>query len=117
MRQEVTKTDTVRGRFPGNIAEIRLTIEKNYVSIINKKSAYRHRRGGIRNGRRQLYFCKISRGVIPSTTVYEDEDFRVILDLGPASKGHALILPKNTFLMYASWIKKQQQRYFHWERR
>ena len=39
-------------------------------------------------------FCKIARGVIPSTTVYEDEDFRVILDLGPASKGHALILPK-----------------------
>ena len=29
-------------------------------------------------------FCKIARGVIPSTTVYEDEDFRVILDLGPA---------------------------------
>ena len=27
-------------------------------------------------------FCKIARGVIPSTTVYEDEDFRVILDLG-----------------------------------
>ena len=26
-------------------------------------------------------FCKIARGVIPSTTVYEDEDFRVILDL------------------------------------
>ena len=35
-------------------------------------------------------FCKIARGVIPSTTVYEDEDFRVILDLGPASKGHSL---------------------------
>lgn len=70
---------------------------KNYASIINKKSAYRHRRGGIRNGRRQLYFCKIARGVIPSTTVYEDEDFRVILDLGPASKGHSLILPKKHF--------------------
>ena len=28
-------------------------------------------------------FCKIARGLIPSTTVYEDEDFRVILDLGP----------------------------------
>ena len=40
----------------GDIAEIRLTMEKNYASIINKKSAYRHRRGGIRNGRRQLYF-------------------------------------------------------------
>ena len=39
-------------------------------------------------------FCKIANGEIPSATVYEDDDFRVILDLGPASKGHALILPK-----------------------
>lgn len=42
-------------------------------------------------------FCKIANGEIPSATVYEDGDFRVILDLGPASKGHALILPKNHF--------------------
>lgn len=39
-------------------------------------------------------FCKIANGEIPSRTVYEDENFRVILDLGPATKGHALILPK-----------------------
>ena len=39
-------------------------------------------------------FCKIANGEIPSATLYEDEDFRVILDLGPASKGHALILLK-----------------------
>ncbi|MDO5362624.1 MAG: HIT family protein [Eubacteriales bacterium] len=39
-------------------------------------------------------FCKIANGEIPAATLYEDEDFRVILDLGPASKGHALILPK-----------------------
>ena len=39
-------------------------------------------------------FCKIANGEIPAATIYEDEDFRVILDLGPASKGHALILPK-----------------------
>lgn len=39
-------------------------------------------------------FCKIAKGEIPSATLYEDGDFRVILDLGPASKGHALILPK-----------------------
>ena len=37
---------------------------------------------------------QIANGEIPSATLYEDEDFRVILDLGPASKGHALILPK-----------------------
>ena len=42
-------------------------------------------------------FCKIANGEIPSTTLYEDEDFRVILDLGPGSKGHALILPKEHF--------------------
>jgi len=42
-------------------------------------------------------FCKIANGVIPSSTLYEDEDFRVILDLGPASKGHALILPKEHY--------------------
>ena len=40
-------------------------------------------------------FCKIANGEIPSATLYEDEDFRVILDLGPASKGHSLILPKS----------------------
>lgn len=39
-------------------------------------------------------FCKIANGEIPSTTVYEDDMFRVILDLSPATKGHALILPK-----------------------
>ena len=42
-------------------------------------------------------FCKIAGGVIPSTTLYEDEDFRVILDLGPATRGHALILPKEHY--------------------
>ena len=39
-------------------------------------------------------FCKIAGGEIPAATLYEDENFRVILDLGPASKGHAMILAK-----------------------
>lgn len=39
-------------------------------------------------------FCKIANGDIPAKTLYEDEKFRVILDLGPATRGHALILPK-----------------------
>ena len=42
-------------------------------------------------------FCKIANGEIPSATLYEDEEFRVILDLGPATRGHALLLPKNHF--------------------
>ena len=39
-------------------------------------------------------FCKIANGEIPSASIYEDEEFNVILDLGPATRGHALILPK-----------------------
>ena len=39
-------------------------------------------------------FCKLANGEIPANTIYEDEDFRVILDASPATRGHALILPK-----------------------
>ena len=42
-------------------------------------------------------FCKIANGEIPSNTLYEDDSFRVILDLGPATKGHALVMPKEHF--------------------
>ncbi|MGL6200262.1 MAG: HIT family protein [Lachnospiraceae bacterium] len=43
-------------------------------------------------------FCKIANGEIPSAVIYEDDDFRVILDMGPASKGHALVVPKEHFV-------------------
>ncbi len=39
-------------------------------------------------------FCKIIAGEIPSTTVYEDDDFKAILDVNPAARGHVIILPK-----------------------
>ncbi|MCI8598661.1 MAG: HIT family protein [Lachnospiraceae bacterium] len=42
-------------------------------------------------------FCKIANGEIPSSTIYEDEDFRVFLDLNPATRGHALLVPKKHF--------------------
>ncbi len=42
-------------------------------------------------------FCKLANGEIPTSTLYEDEDFRVILDANPASKGHALIIPKEHY--------------------
>lgn len=42
-------------------------------------------------------FCRIANGEIPSATVYEDDLVRVILDLGPAARGHALVLPKEHF--------------------
>lgn len=40
-------------------------------------------------------FCKIIAGEIPSATIYENDEFKVILDRFPSHEGHALILPKN----------------------
>ncbi len=42
-------------------------------------------------------FCKIIKGDIPSTVLYEDEEFKVIFDVSPATKGHVLILPKKHY--------------------
>ena len=42
-------------------------------------------------------FCKLANGDIPTNSIFEDGDFKVILDADPATKGHALILPKNHF--------------------
>ena len=42
-------------------------------------------------------FCKLANGIIPTNTLYEDDDFRVILDAAPATKGHCLIIPKDHF--------------------
>lgn len=40
-------------------------------------------------------FCKIISGEIPSATIYEDDEFKAILDRFPSAEGHVLILPKN----------------------
>ena len=42
-------------------------------------------------------FCKLANGEIPTNTVYEDDGYRVILDNGPATRGHALVLPKEHY--------------------
>ena len=42
-------------------------------------------------------FCKIASGEIKSNTIYEDDEFRVILDANPATRGHSLIIPKEHY--------------------
>lgn len=42
-------------------------------------------------------FCKLANGIIDTNTVYEDEELRIILDVAPAARGHALVLPKKHF--------------------
>ena len=42
----------------------------------------------------ECLFCKIIAGELPSTPVYEDEEYKVILDVNPAARGHVIIIPK-----------------------
>ena len=46
---------------------------------------------------RDCLFCKIASGELPSATVYETQDFRVIMDKFPSGKGHTLIMPKEHY--------------------
>jgi histidine triad (HIT) family protein len=39
-------------------------------------------------------FCKIIKGEIPSSKIYEDEQVLAFLDIGPVNKGHTLVIPK-----------------------
>lgn len=39
-------------------------------------------------------FCKIIAGEIPSATIFENDEFKVILDRFPSNEGHVLIMPK-----------------------
>lgn len=42
-------------------------------------------------------FCKLANGDIPTRKLYEDDKFVVIMDMGPATKGHSLIIPKDHY--------------------
>ena len=42
-------------------------------------------------------FCKIVKGDIPSYTIYENDNIKVFMDIGPVAKGHSLIIPKKHY--------------------
>ena len=42
-------------------------------------------------------FCKIINGDIPSKTIHEDENIKVIMDINPKTNGHLLVLPKTHY--------------------
>ncbi len=39
-------------------------------------------------------FCKIIKGEVPCSKVYEDDDVLAFLDISPNNKGHTLVIPK-----------------------
>ena len=55
-------------------------------------------------------FCKIANGEISTTAIYEDDDFKVFMDAGPATLGHVLVVPKdhykNIFEMPEEYLAK-----------
>ena len=55
-------------------------------------------------------FCKIAGGEIPSNTIYENSEFKVIMDIAPASKGHVLIIP-NILKISMRLMRSQQENY------
>ncbi len=42
-------------------------------------------------------FCKIVKGEIPSSKLYEDSGALAFLDINPVNIGHALVIPKKHF--------------------
>jgi histidine triad (HIT) family protein len=45
----------------------------------------------------ECVFCKIVSGKIPATKLFEDEIVLSFLDIMPAAKGHALVVPKKHY--------------------
>lgn len=43
-------------------------------------------------------FCKIAKGEAPSSTVYEDDIIKVIMNINPSTDGHLLIIPKEHYV-------------------
>ena len=43
-------------------------------------------------------FCKIVRGEIPSSVIFEDDICMAFLDVFPVSKGHSLLIPKKHYV-------------------
>ncbi|MFH1505462.1 MAG: HIT family protein [archaeon] len=45
----------------------------------------------------ECIFCKIVKGELPSSKVYENEKVLAFLDINPTSKGHTLVIPKEHY--------------------
>jgi len=54
-------------------------------------------------------FCKIVKGDIPSTKVYEDDDMIIIKDLNPQAPVHLLLIPKEHYANIIEMTDSQAQ--------
>lgn len=54
-------------------------------------------------------FCKIIRGEIPSSKVYEDDKMLVFKDIEPKAEVHLLAIPKNHFKLLSEMDEEQAE--------
>jgi len=54
-------------------------------------------------------FCKIIKGEIPATKMYEDENMLIFKDIDPKAKNHFLCVPKSHFKLLADMTKEQSE--------
>ena len=54
-------------------------------------------------------FCKIIKGEIPCTKMYEDQNMIVIKDIDPKAKNHFLAIPKSHFKLLADMTEEQSE--------
>ena len=53
-------------------------------------------------------FCKIVKGEIPSTKVYEDDEILAFNDINPAAPIHILVIPKKHITSLADMSKEDE---------
>lgn len=56
----------------------------------------------------ECLFCKIVKGEVPSTKVYEDEEILAFKDINPAAPIHILVIPKKHITSLA-YIEKEDE--------
>lgn len=54
-------------------------------------------------------FCKIIKGEIPSTKLYEDDDMIIIKDINPQADIHLLLIPKEHYANIMEMTDEQAQ--------
>ena len=54
-------------------------------------------------------FCKIIKGDIPATKMYEDDNMIIIKDIDPKAKNHFLCIPKSHFKLLKDMTEEQSQ--------
>lgn len=56
----------------------------------------------------ECLFCKIVKGEVPSTKVYEDEEILAFKDINPAAPIHILVIPKK-HITSLTYIEKEDE--------